>query len=147
MSRDIVRHPGAVCVVPVDGDEIVFVRQYRAPAHQEMLEIPAGKRDVPGESPEVTAVRELEEEVGLTTDEVVPLARFFNSVGFSDEYSHAFLATDLRPVPHNRQGPEETHMTIERVPLDEVADYVAAGRIEDAKTLIGVLTALRHLGR
>ena len=134
-------------MVPVDGDEIVFVRQYRAAVHKELLEIPAGKRDVVGEPPEQTAVRELEEEVGFTTDSVVKLARFFNSVGFSDEESHVFLATDLRPVPSDRQGPEEAHMTIERVPLDEVADWVADGRIEDAKTVIGVLAALRHLGR
>lgn len=147
MRRDVVRHPGAVSVVPVDGDDLVLVRQYRAPAHKELLEIPAGKRDVVGEAPEVTAIRELEEEVGFTTDEVVPLARFFNSVGFSDEYSHVFLATNLRPVPLDRQGPEEAHMTIERVPLADAAEYVADGRIEDAKTVIGVLAALRHLGR
>jgi 8-oxo-dGTP pyrophosphatase MutT (NUDIX family) len=147
MYRDVVRHPGAVSVVPVDGDDIVLVRQYRAPAHRELLEIPAGKRDVPDEPPEVTAIRELEEEVGFTTDAVVPLARFFNSVGFSDEYSHVFLATDLRPVPLDPQGPEEAHMTIERVPVDQAAAWVADGRIEDAKTVVGVLAALRHLGR
>lgn len=147
IHRDVVRHPGAVAVVPVDGNEVVLVRQFRAPAERDLLEIPAGKRDVVGEAPEVTAVRELEEEVGLTTDSVVPLARFFNSVGFSDEYSHVFLATDLRPVPLDRQGPEEQHMTIQRVALDEIAAYVADGRIEDAKTVIGVLAALRHLGR
>jgi ADP-ribose pyrophosphatase len=147
MTRDVVRHPGAVSVVPVDGDEVVLVRQYRAAVHDDLLEIPAGKRDVVDEPPEITAVRELEEEVGLTTDQVVPLARFYNSVGFSDEYSHVFLATDLRPVPHDRHGPEEIHMTVERVPLDRVADYLADGRIVDAKTVIGLLAALRHLGR
>ena len=84
---------------------------------------------------------------GFTTHHVVPLARFYNSVGFSDEFSHVFLATELRPVPLQRQGPEEQHMTIERVPLDEVADWVADGRIRDAKTVVGVLAALRHLGR
>ena len=147
MHRDVVRHPGAVGVVPVDGDDIVLVRQYRAPAHEDLLEIPAGTRDVDGEAPEITAIRELEEEVGFTADAVVPLARFYNSVGFSDEFSHVFLATELRPVPLQRQGPEELHMTIERVALDDAADWVADGRIRDAKTVIGVLAALRHLGR
>lgn len=147
VHRDIVRHPGAVCVVPVDGDEVVLVRQYRAPVEHEVLEIPAGKRDVAGEAPEVTAIRELEEEVGFTAGRLVPLARFYNSVGFCDERSHVFLATDLTPVAHDRQGPEEVHMSIERLPLDDVAAAIADGRIEDAKTVIGLLAALRHLGR
>jgi ADP-ribose diphosphatase len=145
--RDIVRHPGAVSVVPVDGDEIVLVRQYRAAVEKDLLEIPAGKRDVAGEPPVETARRELAEEVGFSADELVPLATFYNSVGFSDEYSHVFLATDLRPVPLDRQGPEEAHMTIERIAIDDVAAAIADGRIEDAKTVIGLLAALRHLGR
>jgi 8-oxo-dGTP pyrophosphatase MutT (NUDIX family) len=147
ITRDIVRHPGAVSVVPLDGDEFVLVRQFRAPAEKDLLEIPAGKRDVPDEPPETTAVRELAEEVGFTANELVPLASFYNSVGFSDEYSFVFLATDLHPVPLDRQGAEEAHMTIERLPIDEAAGAVADGRIEDAKTVIGILAALRHLGR
>lgn len=147
ISRDIVRHPGAVAVVAVDGDEVVLVRQYRAAAGREILEIPAGKRDVVGEPPERAAVRELEEEVGFTTDHVVELSRFYNSVGFSDEFSYVYLATDLSAVPTDRQGPEEEHMSIERLPLDEVEDAIFSGRIEDAKTVIGLLAALRYLGR
>ena len=103
---------------------------------------------MPGEPPVDTALRELAEEVGLTTaTPLVPLARFYNSVGFSDEYSHVFLATDLESVPHDRQGPEEQHMTIERWPVDSVAGAIAEGEIKDAKTVIGLLAALRHLGR
>jgi len=147
ITRDIVRHPGAVAVVAVDGDEVILVRQYRAAAGREILEIPAGKRDVPGESPEDTAVRELEEEVGFTTDRVVALSHFYNSVGFSDEFSHVYLATDLTAVPTDRQGPEEEHMSIERLPLDEVEEAIFSGRVEDAKTVIGLLAALRYLGR
>ncbi len=147
MSRDVVRHPGAVSVVPVDGDEVVLVRQFRAPVENELLEIPAGKRDVAGEEPAVTALRELEEEVGLTTDSLVPLARFYNSVGFSDEYSHVYLATDLRPVAADPHGVEEEWMTIERIRLDDGPALSASGEIEDGKTVIGLLMALRHLGR
>ncbi|MDW3218772.1 MAG: NUDIX hydrolase [Acidimicrobiales bacterium] len=148
ISRDVVRHPGAVAVVPLDGDEIVLVRQFRAPAEEDLLEIPAGKRDVPGEPPAETALRELAEEVGFTTSTpLVLLSEFYNSVGFSDEYSHVFLATDLEPVPLDRQGPEEEHMTIERWPVDEIPGGLADGRIKDAKTVIGLLAALRHLGR
>ena len=146
VTRDLVRHPGAVSVVPVDGDEVVLVRQYRPAVEDDVLEIPAGKRDVPGEPPEVTAIRELEEEVGFTTDSVVPLARFFNSVGFSDEYSHVFLATDLRPVALDRQGPEEQHMTLHRRPLAEAVEMCLDGWITDAKSVAGILAAARRLG-
>lgn len=148
MHREIVRHPGAVSVVPVDGDDVILVRQYRASVDKDLLEIPAGKRDVAGEAPEHTAVREMGEEIGFTTAApLVRLATFYNSVGFSDEHSHVFLATDLEPVPIDRQGPEESHMTIERWSLDDLPIAIADGRIEDAKTVIGLLSALRHLGR
>ena len=148
ITRDVVRHPGAVSVVPVDGHDVVLVRQYRAAAEKDLLEIPAGKRDVAREPPEETALRELAEEVGLTTSTpLVPLSGFYNSVGFSDEFSYVYLATDLEPAPFDRQGPEEQHMTIERWAIDDVAAAIAAGHIEDAKTVIGLLAALRHLGR
>jgi len=147
ISRDIVRHPGAVAVVPIDGDEVVLVRQFRAAVGREILEIPAGKLDVDGEAPDAAAVRELEEEVGFTTPHLTHLSSFFNSVGFSDEYSHVYLATDLVPVPTDRQGPEEAHMAVERLPVGEVAAAITDGRIEDAKTIIGLLAALRHLDR
>ncbi len=144
-ERDMVHHPGAVAVVPVDGDEVVLVRQYRAAVDLEILEIPAGKRDVAGEAPEITAQRELAEEVGLTAGRLVKLAEFYNSIGFSDELSHVFLGTDLTPVPDDRQGEEEEHMTVERIRLDDVPTLVAAGELVDAKTVIGLLMAREHL--
>ena len=147
MHRDVVHHPGAVSVVPVDGDEVVLVRQYRAALDAELLEIPAGKRDVPGEDPATTALRELEEEIGFTTESLVPLVRFFNSAGFSDEYSHVFLATDLEPAEITPHGVEEEWMTVERIRLGDVEELIEAGEIEDGKTVIGLLLALRHLGR
>lgn len=144
-ERDMVHHPGAVAVVPVDGDEVVLVRQYRAAVDLEILEIPAGKRDVAGEAPELTAHRELAEEVGLTAGRLVKLAEFYNSIGFSDELSHVFLGTELSPVPDDRQGEEEEHMTVERIRLDDVPALVAAGELVDAKTVIGLLMAREHL--
>lgn len=147
IERDIVRHQGAVSVVPVLGDEVILVRQYRAAVNKEMLELPAGKRDVDGESPEATANRELIEEIGYSAGSLALLTTFYNSVGFSDEYSYVYLATDLTEVPINRQGPEEQHMTIERLGLDSVEGAVEQRRIEDAKTIIGLLMALRRLGR
>ncbi|TMK84142.1 MAG: NUDIX hydrolase, partial [Actinobacteria bacterium] len=88
-NRDLVRHPGAVSIVPVDSDRsVLLVRQYRAAIDADLLEIPAGKRDVEGEPPEETARRELEEEVGVRAGRVEKLAEFYNSPGFSDEYSY-----------------------------------------------------------
>ena len=146
-ERDLVHHPGAVSVVPVLGDEVVLVRQYRAAIDAELLEIPAGKRDVPGEPPEQTAGRELIEEVGIEAGTLIELAEFYNSPGFCDEHSWVFLGLDLRAVPASAQGIEEEHMTVERVALDDVLGLIAAGELRDAKTIIGLTLALRHLGR
>lgn len=146
-ERDLVHHPGAVSVVPVTDDHrVVLVRQFRAAVGAELLEIPAGKRDVPGEPPQATAHRELAEEVGLVAGRLEPLARFYNSAGFCDELSHVFLGLDLRPVDRSAQGIEEDHMTIEHVALAEVPAMIADGRLCDAKTIIGLTLAREALG-
>lgn len=143
--RDLVHHPGAVSVVPVDGEEAVLVRQYRAAVDREVLEIPAGKRDVAGEPPEVTAQRELIEEVGLRAGRMEKLAEFYNSIGFSDELSHVYLGTDLALASQDRQGEEEQHLTIERIRLDDVPGLIAGRELVDAKTVIGLLLARERL--
>lgn len=141
-------HPGAVSVVPVlEGDTVVLVRQYRAALDRELLEIPAGKRDMPGEPPEVTAHRELVEEVGWRAGRLIKLAEFFNSPGFSDEHSHVYLGLDLEPAEIDLQGIEEQYLRVEKLSLAAVADMIASGEITDAKTIIGLTLALRHLGR
>ena len=146
-ERDIVHHPGAVSVVPVLGDDVILVRQYRASIDGPLLEIPAGKRDVDGEPPEATALREMEEEVGYRAATLIKLAEFYNSPGFCDEHSHVFLGLDLEPTTASAQGIEEEHMTIERVPLDAIVDLIARRELTDAKSIIGLTLALRHLGR
>lgn len=146
IEREIVHHPGAVVVVPIDGDEAVLVRQYRAPLDQELLEVPAGKRDVAGEPPEQTAHRELAEEVGMAADSMRLAANFWNSPGFCDEYTHLFIATDLTDIGRSAQGVEEHHMTIERVPLADVERLIASGDICDAKTIIGLMLARNSAG-
>lgn len=144
--RVVVRHPGAVVIVPVDGDEVVFVRQFRVAVGGELLEVPAGKRDVEGEPPIETARRELEEEIGCRPGRLVPLAEFYNTPGFCDEHTHLYLALDLTDLGANRAvGPEERAMTIERVHLDRVDDLIASGELRDAKSIIGVLLARRAL--
>jgi ADP-ribose pyrophosphatase len=142
-ERDFVHHPGAVVMVPVDDrtGEVIFVRQYRAPLGMALLEVPAGKRDVVGELPEVTAVRELAEETGMEAGRLELMGKFFNSPGFSDEESWCFLATDLREVPDSRHGFEEQYMTVERHPLPKAIDLVRSGEILDAKTIVGLYWA------
>jgi 8-oxo-dGTP pyrophosphatase MutT (NUDIX family) len=147
MRRSVVRHPGAVVVVPVDADgDAHLVRQYRAPIDMHLLEVPAGKRDVEGEPPAATAARELEEELGIRPGRLVKLAEFFNTPGFCDEHSHLFLALDLHdtgtPAP---TSPEERDMTRERVALADVDRLIARGELNDAKSIIGLLLARQYL--
>lgn len=144
-ERDIVHHPGAVVVVPLtDSGAVIMVRQFRAAIGEDLLEVPAGKRDVSGEPPERTARRELAEEVGREAQRLELLARFYNSPGFTDELSWLYLATGLSEVPHDRQGDEEQLMSVEEVSLHDVPAMIADGRIIDAKSIIGLtLTALR----
>ncbi len=147
ITRDVVKHQGAVSVVPIIGDEVVLVRQFRAACETWLLEIPAGKRDVAGEPPEETAKRELIEEVGLKADTVTELAQFYNAVGFCNEYSFVYLAQDPVEVPTNHDGVEEEFMLVERYRLDDVRDMIATQQITDSKTIIGLLLTLAHLGK
>jgi 8-oxo-dGTP pyrophosphatase MutT (NUDIX family) len=145
-DRVVVRHPGAVVIVPVIGDEVVFVRQYRVAIDQDLLEVPAGKRDVDGEPPEETARRELEEEIGHRPGRLVKLAEFFNTPGFCDEHTHLYLALDLEDLgASNTVSPEEREMTVERLSWTRIDELIAAGELTDAKSLIGVLLARRYL--
>jgi ADP-ribose pyrophosphatase len=144
--RDIVHHPGAVSIVPVIGEDAILVRQYRAAIDDLLLEIPAGKRDVGGESPEEVAHREVVEEIGMRAGRLELLARFYNSPGFCDEDSWVFLGTDLTEAAVDPQHVEEQHMTIERVPLADVPALIEAGELRDAKTIIGLTLARIRLG-
>ncbi len=145
-DRDIVHHPGAVSVVPLlEGGSVILVRQYRAALDDYLLEIPAGKRDVVGEDPVVTAHRELAEEIGKAADHMELLAEFYNSPGFSDEHSYTFLARGLHETAMQRDGIEEQSMEIEYVPLAVVPSLIHAGEITDAKTIIGLMMARERL--
>lgn len=141
-TRDVIRHPGAVAVLPLHDDgTVTLVRQYRAPIDDLLLEIPAGIRDVDDEPTEVTAARELAEEVGLEADAYEHLVAFHNAPGMSDEVVHVYLATGLREIDSSAQGPEEEAMSIERHHLDDLAGMIADGRLTDAKTVIAVALA------
>jgi 8-oxo-dGTP pyrophosphatase MutT (NUDIX family) len=149
-ERDVVHSPGAVGIVPVLFDPegtpaVVLVRQYRPALDAELVEIPAGMRDVDGEPPEETARRELGEEVGFAPGRLDLLTVFHNSAGMTDATTHVFLATDLTPVAAEAQGPEEEAMVVLHVPLADALADVVRGRITDAKTVIGLLLTERRL--
>lgn len=145
-ERDVVHHPGAVSVVPLlDERTAVLVRQYRAAIDRDLLEIPAGKRDVEGEAPELTAHRELAEEIGMRAGRLERLAEFYNSPGFCDEHSFVFLARDLEPCGNSLQGVEEQHMTVEHVALADVPQLIASGELVDAKSIVGLTLAMQAL--
>ena len=144
-EREVVHHPGAVGVVPVHEDgSVTLVRQYRVALDDDLWEVPAGRRDVHGESTATTAQRELAEEAGLRADRLDHLVTFHNSPGFTDEAVVVYEATGLSEVPDDRQGIEEQHMLVERIPLAEALDMVDDGRITDAKTVIALLAVARR---
>jgi len=147
-ERDIIRSPGAVGIVPVLFDDgvpiVVFVRQYRGPLDRYVLEVPAGMRDVPDEPLELTAARELAEEVGLVAGRLDYLSEFYPSAGMTDSVLHLYLATDLSAVERDVHGPEEVHMEVLRIPLAKAVEMVVAGEILDAKTVIGLLLVDRR---
>jgi ADP-ribose pyrophosphatase len=146
-DRHVVHHPGAVVVVPVIDDSALLVRQWRVATGRDLLEVPAGKRDVDGEAPESTANRELVEEIGYEAGRLDKLCEFYNSPGFCDEYTHLFLATELEERTRAAVTHEEAAMTIERVPLDRVDALIATGELVDAKSIIGLLLARQFLAR
>jgi ADP-ribose pyrophosphatase len=149
-ERDVVRSPGAVAAVPLLFDaegtpSVVLVRQYRAPYDELVLELPAGMRDVPDEPTEVTAARELIEEVGLRAGSMEPLTTFYPSPGMTNSVLHLYLATDLESVERETHGPEETHSEVVHLPLAVALSMVDSGEIRDAKTVIGLLLVERRL--
>lgn len=146
-EREMVRHLGAVCIVPLedDGDTVRCVRQYRPPLEETVLELPAGKLDVPGESVELAARRELAEEIGAEAARITELGAFYNSPGFTDERTTCFLAEGLSEVGTSLQGIEEQHMTIERIRLSEVFSLVARGTLTDGKSIIALCLAAELL--
>ncbi|NNK91158.1 MAG: NUDIX hydrolase [Acidimicrobiia bacterium] len=140
-SRDVLRHTGAVAVVPRIDNDVVLIRQYRAAAGRALLEIPAGKRDVPGEPPEETARRECAEEVGFTPSRLAPLAEFYTGPGFTDEFMLVYQGDDLTAVPTSPVSHEEVAAEIVRISLEDALGLIRSGEIVDAKTIIGLTLA------
>lgn len=138
-KREIVVHPGGVCILPVDNEENVYlVEQYRYAAESMMLEAPAGKLE-PGEDPFLCAKRELMEETGCSADNWISLGEVYTSPGFSTEKLHLYLATDLKngnPCPD-----EDEFVELKIMKLSELLQLIEDNKIYDGKTVIAALRA------
>jgi 8-oxo-dGTP pyrophosphatase MutT (NUDIX family) len=144
VTREIIRHPGAVATVPVDATHVwLAVQPRQAVGEPDMLEIPAGKRDVEGESLEANAQRELAEEIGKRAQRFEHLKSIFTSCGVMDEQIHIFLATGLSDA--YADGDEDERIEVVAWPLDDLDGAIA--RSADAKTVVGLLLLKDRLGR
>jgi ADP-ribose pyrophosphatase len=140
-KREVVEHAPVVAIVPLDGEgNVLLVRQYRLPAGEALLEVPAGGVD-DGESVEEAAQRELREETGFRAGRLERLTGFFVSPGYCTEFIHMFIATDLVDDPTD--GDEDEEISIERVSLREALRLVGSGEIKDGKSIVGLLFASR----
>ena len=141
-TREIVEHADCIAVVAVDADDnVLLVRQYRRAVGKELLEIPAGGID-DGEDAEAAVIREMQEETGFRPQRVERLGGFYSTPGFCTEYLHLYLAAGLTP---GRLYAEDTRgIEVVRVPVAQVPDLVASGKIEDSKTIAGLLAYLEY---
>jgi ADP-ribose pyrophosphatase len=145
-ERDVVGHPGAVAILAIDPENnVLLVRQFRSPAGQILLEVPAGTLDRDPETGAIedhalAAKRELEEETGYRAGTWRHLTSFWTAPGFATELMHLWLATDLRPADGDRLGPDEDeHLRLEPKPYLEAVAAAERGEIADAKSLVALL--------
>ena len=136
-SREVVEHPGGVCILALREDGTVpLVRQFRYPLGDVMLELPAGKLEY-GEEPRPAAIRELGEEVGLEPGRLTDLGFIYVSPGFCKEKLHMYLARDVKQVPVHPD--EDEFLDIVSLPFDRLVELVMSGQITDGKTVATVL--------
>lgn len=141
---DIIEHHGSVILVPIDADgNVIFVRQYRHAAGQELLELPAGTLDE-GEAPEVCAAREIREETGFAAGRLEKIGEFFLAPGYSTEFMVVFLARDLYSAPLEADADE--FLRVEKIPLQTAFEMARRGAIPDAKSLAALLLVSPRLG-
>lgn len=141
--REIVRHPGAVCIVPVTDDgQVIMVRQFRYAFGEVLLEVPAGKLEK-GEDPYEAALRELEEETGAVAKNVEHIGELYTTVALFDEKIQMYLATGLS---YKSAHPDEGELLeVVKIPLSTLVDMVMNGEIKDSKTQIALLKAHKIL--
>lgn len=134
VRREVVEHPGAVVLVPIDADgRVLWIRQYRYAVDRELLELPAGtlERD---EAPEACAKRELAEETGFEAGDLEKLGTFYTAPGFCTEFMHAYAATGLRRAS-GHHADEDEEIEVEPLTIDESLSRIQAGDVVDAKSL------------
>jgi ADP-ribose pyrophosphatase len=137
--REWIRHPGACAVVPLfDNGDVMLIRQFRYPAGQIFWEVPAGKID-PDEPPDITAVRELQEEVGLECEHMHYIGHMYLCIGYSDEVIHIYGATGLRQEQASTD--EDEFLEPVRMPIRDAIEMIHTGEINDAKTMVSLLRA------
>ncbi len=141
-ERNIVKHPGAVAIVAVDDEEIVLIKQYRYATGKYLLEIPAGTLEK-GEDPYQCAVRELQEETGYAASTWTRLFQCYMVPGYSDEIIYFYLAKGLTMTELSLD--EDEDIVVQRYNINEVLEKIEVNEIEDAKTMIGVLSYLTHV--
>lgn len=139
IERIVVTHPGAVAIVPLIGDDIVLIEQYRPAADGRVLEIPAGKLEPTDTDRHQAANRELTEETGFAATRFTHLVDMWPAIGFSDEVITVLLATDLTRSDASPDGAEERAATIHRIPFAEAVERVVSGDIRDSKTIAGIM--------
>ena len=143
--REVIRHIGAVCVIPVtENNEVIVERQYRYPLDRVILEIPAGKLDAPDENRLSAIRRELREETGYTADEWTEIGDFHPAPAYSDEFITMYLARGLHKG--ERHLDEDEFLDVYSIPLADLVRDVMDGKISDAKTQVCILKAARILG-
>lgn len=142
--REVVRHPGAVCVIPVtDEGEVIMIKQFRYPFDRVLLEIPAGKLE-PGEDPLDAVKRELEEESGVVAENVEFMGELYTTVAFTDEKIYTYIATGLTYKEAHPDADE--FLEVEKIPLKALVEMVMNGEIKDSKTQVAILKAEKLLG-
>ncbi|MBW2241232.1 MAG: NUDIX hydrolase [Deltaproteobacteria bacterium] len=144
VELDVLRHPGAAAVVPFETDDIVLlIRQYRHCAGGMIWEVPAGKLD--GDTPEVCAAKELEEEAGRRPGRLEKLGSVWTTPGFTDEVIHLFAAFDLEKVPARPEDDEIIEVV--PTPLERALEMIWSGELRDGKSALALIHAARRLGR
>lgn len=144
--REVIRHKGAVCVVPVtDKGEVVIVKQYRYPFDEVLVEIPAGKLDTVDEIPLEAAKRELHEETGAVADSIKYLGAYYGSPAILDEKIYMYLAEGLHFG--EQELDDDEFVETERIPLEKLCTMIMNGEVPDGKTQAAVLRAAVMLGK